>query len=152
MFLVLLVIGLLMVYLEFFLPGAILGTIGGILLLASVVLFFQESHSPLFAVLYLIAVLGSLAAVIKYALWKISQSKSKSGFYSRDAQVGYYASTFDPEMIGKEGIVITDLKPGGYILVEGKQVSAISESGYIGTGEKVRVLQGEGDSLIVTKG
>lgn len=147
-FLSLWIIGLLMVYLEFYLPGAILGTIGGILLLASVVLFSQE-FSPLISLLYLLSVLASLGFVIKYALWKIP--RRKDDFYSAAAQNGYTASSFDKEAIGKEGIVLSDLKPGGYILIDGKQHAAISESGYLAQGEHVKVLRGEGDSLIVTK-
>ncbi len=38
---------------------------------------------------------------------------------------------------------------GGHISIEGKQYSALSQSGYIVKGEKVTVIGGEGDTLIV---
>lgn len=149
-YLVLWAIGLIMIFLEFYLPGAILGTIGGVLLLASVLLA-ADGEYILFTILYTIAVVVSVVALIKYALWKIPHSKQSDSIYSNDAQVGYYASSYDLDAIGKEGIVLSDLKPGGFIEVEGQQLPAISESGYVVKGEKVKVLRGEGDSLIVTK-
>lgn len=144
-----LVIGLALIYLEFYLPGAVMGTAGGLLLVASLFLFMMEYGSPIWTVLYLVFILAAVAAVIKYALWKIPRTKSSRSIYSKDAQDGYFASSFDPALIGKKGVVVTDLKPGGYISVEGNQVQALSESGYISQGSEVLVLRGEGDSLIV---
>lgn len=149
-FLILWAIGLIMIFLEFYLPGAILGTIGGILLVASILLV-ADSESILFTILYTILVVASVVAIIKYALWQIPRGKQSDSIYSNDAQVGYYASSFDQDAIGKEGIVLSDLKPGGFIEIEGQQLPAISESGYIVKGEHVLVLRGEGDSLIVKK-
>lgn len=144
-----LVIGLVLIYLEFYLPGAVMGTAGALLLIASLFLFMIEYQSPLLTSLYLIVILAGVAAVIKYALWKIPRGKPNSSIYSNGAQNGFFASSFDPEMIGKKGVVVTDLKPGGYIEIDGIQVQALSESGYLTRGTEVIVLKGDGDSLIV---
>lgn len=149
-FLVLWIAGLIMVFLEFYLPGAILGTIGGILLVLSIIEFAGQ-YPPAFTFLYTAAVIASVFFLIKYALEKIKKSKSKDSFYSEDAQTGYYASVYDKGALGKQGVVLTDLRPGGYIEIEGKQHPAISESGYIVQGERVKVIRGEGDSLIVVR-
>lgn len=149
-YLALWIVGLLMVFFELYLPGAILGTIGGFLLLGSIALFADE-YGPLWTTLYFLLVLASVALIIKYALWSIKKNRSQDTFYSDDSQSGFYASSFDHSAIGKEGIVLSDLKPGGYILIDGKQQAAISESGYIVQGELVKVIGGDGDSLIVTK-
>ncbi len=149
-YLVLWAVGLIMIFLEFYLPGAILGTIGGILIVLSILLAADSDNLP-FTVIYTVAVVASVVALIKYALWQIPRGNQKDSIYSNDSQEGYYASSFDVDAIGKEGIVLSDLKPGGFIEIEGQQLSAISDSGYIAKGEKVKVLRGEGDSLIVTK-
>jgi len=44
---------------------------------------------------------------------------------------------------------LTDLKPGGYILVEGKQHQALSNTGYIVKGKEVKIIGGQEESLIV---
>jgi membrane-bound ClpP family serine protease len=146
---ILLIIGLVLVYLEFYLPGAVMGTAGALLLIASLFFFMMQYQSTPLTLLYLAFILGALAAVIKYALWKIPRSKPDSSIYSKDSQNGYFASSFDPAMIGKKGVVVTDLKPGGYILIDGVQAQALSESGYLTQGTEVIVLRGDGDSLIV---
>lgn len=140
-----LLLGLLMIFLEFYLPGAIMGTIGAILIFVSMLLFIQQATSILSIALYILGIIAAVALVIKFALWKIP----RSSFYSKDDQEGYVASSFDKNAIGKEAVVISDLKPGGYILVDGDQHQALSQSGYIEKGSRVIVLDGEGESLIV---
>lgn len=141
-------IGLVLIYIEFYLPGAILGIAGGLFIIASLFLFAME-HSISLTLGYFLLLLASVGALIKYALWRIPRVKPERSIYSADAQVGYQASSFDEKTIGKEGIVLSDLKPGGYIVIDGNQHQAISEGGYIPKGSKVIVLRGEGESLIV---
>lgn len=145
-----LLIGLLLVFLEFFLPGAILGTIGGILIVTSVFLFAADA-TPAVTLLYFFLVLLLLFLLIRYTLRKIPNSKSAFNIYSNRDQEGYRASKFDPQAIGKVGVVVADLKPGGYILIEGKKHQAISQSGYVAQGEEVTVIGGQEESLIVKK-
>ncbi|OJU80584.1 MAG: hypothetical protein BGO10_10820 [Chlamydia sp. 32-24] len=140
--------GFILIFLEFFLPGAILGVSGGLLIFFGILLFAQSGYSGWLVLAFiLLAVLG-VFLTIKFALWKIPRSKSRN-IYSDDAQEGYQASEFDKDLIGKIGVVRTDLKPGGYIFVEGKQVQAISQSGYLAKGTKVLIIGGQEESLIV---
>lgn len=148
---ILLFVGLLLVFLEFYLPGAILGTIGGVAILASLFLFAYTSSSSLEIVLFSVGTILALSAVIKIALWSIVRQKGKHTFYSEANQKGYTASSFDETAIGKTGTVTADLKPGGYIDVEGRIHPAISTMGYVQRGEKVEVIGGQEQSLIVIK-
>ena len=142
-------LGLLLVFLEFYLPGAILGICGGALIFFSILLFARNGASPLLIAVYIFAVINSVALVIKFALWKIRTAKPDYSIYSSKDQAGYVASGYDRNAIGKTGVVLSDLKPGGYILIEGKQHQALSQSGYIIKGSQVKVIGGEGESLIV---
>lgn len=142
-------LGLLFVLLEFYLPGAILGTIGGILLIASVVLFATQSTSAIAIILFVLGVVISAILLIKNTLWRIPRSGSSFSIYLNRDQEGYHAAGYDPAMIGKKGVVVSDLKPGGYILVEGKKLAAISQTGYLPAGTKIVVISGDGDSLVV---
>lgn len=147
----LLILGLLFIVMEFYLPGAIMGTIGGVLLVVSVFMFAGISNSLLVDLLYLSGVIALVVVVIQYTLKKIPRSKSHFNIYLNEDQEGFYASKYDHSAIGKEGVVMTDLKPGGYILVEGQKHQAISQSGYLSTGDKVLVIGGQEESLIVQK-
>lgn len=145
----LLALGFLLIFLEFFLPGAILGTIGGLMVIASIAFFAAESGSSIGVALYILAIFVGLGLLIKFSLWRIKSSKSRFTFYSDAAQSGYQASHFDKKAIGREGIVLTDLKPGGYILIDGKQHQALSKTGYIVKGSTVLVIGGQEETLIV---
>lgn len=149
---ILLIVGLIAILIEFFLPGAVFGTIGGIFLLFSIILFASASESIALTLLYTLLTGGAVALLIKFALWRIRQGPPERSIYSNADQEGYVASSWDKSLVGKKGRVTTDLKPGGHIAIGGKQYSALSQSGYIASGEEVIVAGGEGETLIVKKG
>lgn len=143
--------GLILIFLEFYLPGGILGILGALVLLGSVFVFYYEYNSPLMTIVYIAALAVFLGCVIKYALWAIPKAPPSRSVYLQGDQEGYVASTYDKSAIGKIGTVVSDLKPGGHILIEGKKHQAISISGYIAKGEQIIVVGGEGESLTVKK-
>jgi membrane-bound serine protease (ClpP class) len=142
-------IGLLLILFEFYLPGAIMGILGSLLLIASVVLFALQTSSLLALSLFVIGVVITIILVIRFALWRIVHAKPDYSIYLHKDQEGYQASSFDKTLIGKTGVVLSDLKPGGYILVEGQQYQAISVSGYITKGNLVSIIGGQEESFIV---
>ncbi len=146
---ILLCAGLAFIFLEFYLPGLVMGAIGGFMVLTSVVVFADQSNSPTAIVLFGIGVGVSVVLLIKYTLRRIPRAKPQYSIYLESDQHGYRASKFDSTAIGKTGIVISDLKPGGYILIEDKKHQAISQSGYIAEGSTVSVIGGQEESLIV---
>jgi membrane-bound ClpP family serine protease len=147
----LLLLGLALIFIEFFLPGAVMGTFGAILIVASIFIFASQTTSIWALICYLLAVIIVLYYVIKLAIWRMQKTKSAHSIYSDASQVGYVASTFDSSVIGKQGVVISDLKPGGYILVDDKKLQALSVSGYISQGTQVEVISGQEESLIVKR-
>lgn len=142
-------IGLLLILIEFYLPGAVMGIAGGILVLTSIVLFAMQNASPIWIILYVVGVAISIILLVKFAIWKIRTAQPNHSIYLASDQKGYQASSFDASVIGKTGVVVTDLKPGGHILIEGKRLQAISQSGYLTKGTEVIVLSGQEESLIV---
>jgi len=144
-------VGLLMIFLEFYLPGGIMGTLGVLIVLGSVILFVSESNSLIEVVFFIIGATAALVILFRFALWRIRHAPPDRSIYSDQDQEGFVASAFDREAIGKRGIVETDLRPGGHILVEGKKHLAISQSGYLSKGEEIEIVDGQGESLIVKK-
>jgi membrane-bound ClpP family serine protease len=147
--LILLVLGLLFIFLEFYMPGAVMAIIGSIMLLASIAIFAEQTQSIMLTLLFVVIIGVLLYLLIKYTVKYIPKAKSGFSIYSNKDQEGYQASEYDVNAIGKKGKVISDLKPGGFILVDGKKQAAISESGYISRGTEVIVLSGDGESLMV---
>lgn len=139
--------GLILIFLEFFLPGGIMAVGGGILLASS--LLVLAIKQPGFSVLaaYAGVLVVALFVVIRLALFRVK----KSGVCLEGDQEGFQACVYPREMIGKTAIVSSDLKPAGYIQVEDRAFAALSKSGYIEKGAHVRILGGEGSSLIVAQ-
>lgn len=146
---ILLSIGLILILAEFYLPGAILGVLGALFILGSVVLFAMQTNSLFATILFISGAFLSIVCVIWFALWKIR--RSKKGLYLFQDQTGYKASSYAEQVVGKKGVAVSDLKPSGYVSIEGKQYSAISLAGYIAVGEEVEVVSGEVHNLYVVK-
>ena len=145
----LLILGLLLIFFEFYLPGAILSIIGGILIFISIVFFALHTQSALETLLFIIVALLLVGGVIKFALWRLRTARSTKSIYLRKDQEGYVASHYDARLIGKQGIALSDLKPAGHIRVEGQSHQAVSSSGYITKGSAVTITGGEGAHFIV---
>ncbi len=145
---ILLFIGFLLIFLEFYLPGGIIGAAGAVALITSLFLF-AKAHTWSSFVLLLVAVIMALILLIRFALWRIVHAPPERSIYLNKDQQGYLASTFDVAAIGKKGVVSSDLKPGGYIHINGKRQQAISIVGYLEKGTEVIVIGGQEESLIV---
>ena len=146
---ILLALGLLLIFFEFYLPGGVMGTIGSLTVLASIVIFTIQSDSPIAVFFFIVGSVTAVVLLFKFALWRIRHAEPGRSIYLDNDQEGYVASSYEASTIGKKGIVESDLRPGGYSLVEGKKYLAISQSGYLSKGEEIEVLGGQGESLTV---
>lgn len=147
----LLLIGFALIFIEFYLPGAVMGVLGGCFVLASIVSFAMDTGSALWTLLYIIGVAAAIGLLFKFALWRIRTAAPGRSIYLDSDQQGFQAAAFDASAIGKIGVVATDLKPGGHIVVEGKRHQALSQGGYLPKGTEVVVLGGQEESLIVKR-
>lgn len=143
------IIGLLLIYFEFFLPAGFMAIAGGILLVGSTILFAIKSPGFLSISIYFIVMIALLVLVCKLALWRIKNAHPERSIYLSKDQEGYTASSFDQTLIGKEGVSLSDLRPSGHVLINGSQYQAVSESDYISKDAKVIVIGGKGAYLIV---
>ena len=141
--------GLALIYIEFYLPGMIMGISGAFLLIVSVVLFAGQTDSVAILALYLLGMITAVGLLIHTTLRRIKKNASKQTIYLDSDQEGYVASTFASEAIGKTGVALTDLKPSGHALIEGKRLQVLSQAGYITAGTEIQVIRGQGAHLVV---
>ena len=143
------VLGLGLLFLEFFLPGIILGILGFASLLGSMYLFARDL--PLgWSVLYAIFLVVCGIGVCRFSLLCLKRSRKETGLYHVNDQEGFLASTHaDPSLIGKEGSVSTELKPAGHVIVDGKLYHATSQSGFLSKNTVIDVVDVKGAYLIV---
>ncbi|MFP3919569.1 nodulation protein NfeD [Lysinibacillus telephonicus] len=144
------VIGFILLIAELFVPGGIIGIIGGALMIISL-LFAGESvvhmaYSILIALF--IAVIG-MVIIMKF-LGKNLHVFNK--LILRDAtttEEGYVSNVNRIDLLGKAGTTITPLRPAGTIVVDNERIDAVSEGSFIGSNKKVEVIQVEGSRIVV---
>lgn len=145
---ILLALGFLLIFLEFLLPGSLLGILGGVAVLSSIIFFAMQADNGLWVFFYVLAIGIFLIFFVRFILWRI---RRKKWFYLDSDQEGFVASSYEKEYVGKEGVALSDLRPSGYIEVEGKPLQAVAESGYIAQNEKIKIISGRGSYYIVKR-
>jgi membrane-bound ClpP family serine protease len=142
------IVGIVLIFLEFFLPGAVFAVIGTLTILVSLGLFFAQ-YPVLSGIIYMLVIILAVFVTCKFALWRMRRSQEKGDFYHGKDQEGYTAFSVDQSLIGKEGIVSTELKPSGHILVDGDLHQALSETGFLSKGDAVLIVGGKGSHFLV---
>jgi membrane-bound ClpP family serine protease len=142
-------VSLICFYFEFFLPGGILALLGIVALVGGAVLFFFETSSPLFSFIYVVGFLTLSILICFLALKNIRKSGKKDSFFLQKDQAGYSSAKMDEDLMGKEGVVSTELKPAGHIRIEERQYQAVSQGGFVSKGTLVEVVQMRGSHVVV---
>lgn len=144
------IIGLVMLLLEFFVPGGIVGIIGGALIIISL-LFAGASVTHM---AYSIIIAMFIAVIGMVILMKFFGKKLHvfNKLVLRDAtttEEGYVSNTNRIELIGRIGEAVTPLRPAGVIVIDQERIDAVSEGSYIDKGKQVEVIKVEGSRIVV---
>jgi len=161
------VVGIILIALEVFvIPGfGIAGVLGITLVFAGLVLSLignvQFDFAPVdteSGVNSLLVVLGAIfgSTLILFALGKRLNTarifKPLILATEEGAEAGYDVDAFrGNDLLHKEGVAITVLRPSGKIEVDGERYDAYSEAEYIDKGDRVIVLRAKGTALVVQK-
>lgn len=145
----LLVIGLLMVCLEVFIPGGIVGTLGSFCLLGSIVMAFTEQGATFgFYWLGAVAVLTLLGLFI--SIKALPHSPAGKRLFLGSSEEGFSAAEEGMERwIGKRGEAITTLRPAGMIEVGGERIDVVTGGEYLPKGTPVEVIRVDGNRVVV---
>ncbi|ASJ53039.1 serine protease [Brevibacillus formosus] len=145
------VIGILLMLLEIFLPGGIVGAIGFISIVTGLVMAAYDTQQGL-------ASLGVAALITAIVTFLLVKKYGVKGLFNKfvlgDTQSneeGYIAPRDQRELEGKSGIALTPLRPAGVVKVEGRRVDAVSVGGYIEAGTAITVVQVEGTRIVVAE-
>jgi membrane-bound ClpP family serine protease len=145
----LLAVGLLLLGAEIFLPGAVIGSVGLVALAAAVWVGFTISPAIGFYVMVGVVLLAALTV----ALWVGLFPKTGIGRRMTLSQDGRAFKAADPkaDLVGKEGVAQSDLRPAGFALVDGQRVDVVTEGELVARGQRVRVVKAEGARVVVRK-
>ncbi len=153
-------VGLVLVAVEIFLiPGfGFFGLIGGLGILVGLYLSLLGGlpTAPDFTKAGL--VISTTVVLIAVSAWVLirtlpgSSRLSRSGIFlteRMDRSIGFESAARRPELIGKLGTAITDLRPSGTALFDDERLDVVSESSWIMEGTPVRIVAAEGYRHVV---
>lgn len=147
---VFLVAGFVFVGIEIGMPGfSWPGVIGIASFVAAVFLFTENFITGLLISLGVVAVLGFL---LIFLFDRLAKGKLKSPIVlkdSTDTESGFKSSDDLSALLGKEGTLLTDLRPVGKADIDGKQYEVISERDFLKKGESIVVYSVQQSKLVV---
>lgn len=151
MFFICLILGLLLLCAEIFVPGGILGAFGALALVGAIIFGFVafKEYGYLIALGIVLGTGGVIAAWVKY----FPKSRlGRSMIVTED--IGGDVEATEPgldELAGKEGEALSDLRPGGFARLDGRRVDVVTQGGMISKGARVRVVEVEGNRVVVAE-
>lgn len=142
--------GILLLFLEMFLPGLIAGTIGAALLLVSVIMAYTNLGAEAGNLALLLAALTSGGM---WWWWATRFQHTRFGKkMTLEATVAGPAVAPDlVQLAGQEGSAITPLRPSGTINIGGRRVDAMTDGEFLEAGTAVRVVRANGLAVLVRK-
>jgi membrane-bound serine protease (ClpP class) len=144
--------GILLILIELFVPGfGFWGISGAGCILVSIFLtlggnggaFTILSISLVIAIFAFMMILKFLPSSRLWAKLILNDSESK--------QAGFSSASDYSNFVGKEGIVLTLLRPAGIVDIDGVQLDVVSEGQYIEPGKRVKVVSITGSRIVVKR-
>jgi membrane-bound serine protease (ClpP class) len=143
----------------FVLPGfGVAGFLGLGAIAAAMVLAMMGAAPTTGDVMQAFAILGAslvITAAVVYAwLRHIPSSNRFGGLFLRGGMPqaeGYISGALRADLVGKDGIAITDLRPAGTATIAGERVDVVTEGEYLSQGSGIRVIRSEGYRHVVQR-
>lgn len=147
---VLILVGFLMIAAEVFVPGLVLGIIGGLSLLTAIILcyfaFGPLAGTAAFAALALLTTVGFFLW-----LWLFPQTPIGRRLMLNRSLPPQSSSHAESTLTGASGTALTPLRPAGTARFGNRRVDVVAESGFIEPGDCVVVVFQEGLRTVVRK-
>ncbi|WP_400164081.1 nodulation protein NfeD [Brevibacillus sp. TJ4] len=143
------VFGILLMILEIFLPGGIVGAIGFISIVSGLVMAAYDTQQGLASLGIAVLITG---IVTFFLIKKFGFKGLLNRFILGDAQKneqGYVAPKNQSDLVGKKGIALTPFRPSGTAKIDGARVDAVSPGAFIAAGTPIVVTQVEGGRVVV---
>lgn len=151
--LILFALGIVLIVLEFVLPGVVCGVGGAVLLCVSAYMGIAAYPEHTFLI-----ILGEIVGAVcgmGIGLIALSRTSGATGLAlgTRLSEAsGYVNLPSNTALVGRVGTVMTALRPAGTILVDGERHDAVSDGDFIDEGQAVRILEVHGNRVVVERG
>lgn len=149
---ILLVLGMILIFAEIFVPGGIIGLMGVGAVVGSLFMSTDDvGHMSMsISIAFIVALITAIVLFKTIGLEKGFLRKIILNDATTTEQ-GYVSSVNKLELIGMEGTTVTPLRPAGTALIGNDRLDVISEGGYIESQQRVKVVTSEGSRVVVRK-
>ncbi|MCS4485559.1 NfeD family protein [Staphylococcus americanisciuri] len=148
--LILFTIGIILVIIELFVIGAILGLIGMGLIIFSLITIGDNLPMMLFNV-----IVALILSIIEWVILVNFFKKTIALFDnvvlkdSTNKESGYTSHNDRSHLVGELATTLTDLRPAGIILLNNERIDAVSEGPFISKNVQVKIIEVEGTRVVV---
>jgi membrane-bound ClpP family serine protease len=145
-------LGILFLTVEVIVPGAILGSIGGLMMFGGCVMAFIEygTGGGILAVSAALALAG-LAFYLEFRVLPRTRVGRRAFLTSEITGVSAALGQEARALVGKSAEALTMLSPSGYIRVDGQRYEAFCQSGQAPAGAVLEVIGADNFRLIVSQ-
>ncbi len=141
---ILLVVGAILLAVETFLPGLIVGLCGLACWAAAVVVAYAKTPYGHWVLLFVIAG-GGIGTILWFRYFP--QSRYAQSLMLDDTIGGEPEA--DLSLLNKQGVARSDLRPSGVVSIDGRRVDVVTEGGLIEAGTEVKVVKVTGLRVVV---
>lgn len=149
---VLLLLGMLMLALEIYTPGGLLGAVGALFLIAANLVIYQSHGKEWLGVSVAVTLIGVvIAGVVGFAyLPRSSLGRAITLDVRQASDQGYISvNARHQHLLGREGIAETPLRSAGVAVIDGKRYDVVARNAYVEAGTRIRVVAVEGGHIVV---
>lgn len=145
------VLGIILLFLEIFVPGGILGLFGTVALITGIILTVNSLAQGIF---YISILLLTLAGIFVLS-FRLQTRFIQDNFALKTCQSqkeGYVTPNRSYEtFLDKQGIALCQLRPAGMADFGGERLDVVTEGAFVTNGSRIKVISVEGTRVIVRK-
>lgn len=146
-------LGLVLLIIEVVVPGfGIPGISGIIFVVVGVVLAMDSVINAILSISMAIIITTIIGIVLFKRGFDTKIFKSIILTNEHKKEKGYVSSAVNEDLISKKGTTLTELRPSGFIDIDGDRLDVLSEDGYINKDVIVEVIRIEGSKIFVRRG
>lgn len=147
---VLLLLGIILIVIEFFVSGGILGLLGAGSIIGSLFMAgYDIGHMSMSIAIAFIAAIA--AAVVLFRSIGLEKGIFRH-VVLRDqlsTELGYVSTVNRLELVGLEGVTVTQLRPAGTAIIANERMDVVSEGNFVEVDQQVKVVKVEGMRVVV---
>ena len=142
-------LGMILIIVEVFLPGFGLPGIGGIVLVGAGVVMVGVHFGSLTAVGTLLVIIAVLAVLISWVLRQASRGGKRSDLFLQERDELHTQQEDMKVLVGKSGTTTSVLRPAGIGDFDGVRLNVVTEGGFIEKDMPIEIVRVDGSRIVV---